>query len=356
MAVWTLQNEIDKAINALIPVIVKGDKDLEAKIAKLGSRIGAFTGWDNRPTVDGMGNPVSVNDTFRLEKADDNHPAGLYARKPDNSDWEDTPFINFDEFGISDIVDSLKAEGFTVNDDGSFDAPAALSDDKFVSAQKVQEALSKAANYNQATRDELAAIIAGLGATYHPKGGDAGLKVVGADADEDTQEFITANQAKVFYTVGDLQAKYDNAYSPVVLGANLFDADAVYNGVNGNVTSSGDSFKIENGEEWAYPSNSSSAFIVEEDKKYKLTIPVISSEAMESSFKVGFAFGELGIMNDEIQNLDYTLTNANNDTSSILIDVTSALSSNNAGLYVYVDSECITLEVDKTELKVQEIQ
>ena len=89
---WRLQAEVDKAVNALIEVMAKGDKDLEAKIAGLGSRIGAFTGWANKPTVDGMGKPLSVNDTFRLEVKDGTHPAGLYARKPDNSEWEDTPF------------------------------------------------------------------------------------------------------------------------------------------------------------------------------------------------------------------------------------------------------------------------
>jgi hypothetical protein len=45
--------------------------------------------------------------------------------------------------------------------------------------------------------------------TYHPKGGDPTLKVVGADADENTQEFVTANQLNLTYTEQEAQTKYD---------------------------------------------------------------------------------------------------------------------------------------------------
>ena len=199
MAKWTLQNEIDKAINALLPVIVKGDKDLEAKIASLGSRIGSFTGWDNRPSTDGMGNPVSVNDTFRLTEADGNHPAGLYARKPDNSDWEDTPFLNFDDLKITQIIEDAKAD---LTPDWMTDAdgfPTSDIDNKFTTPKQVVQALTIFKNK--------------LTELYHPKGGDESLKAVGADADENTQEFITAKQASVTYNVADLEAQYNTLYN-----------------------------------------------------------------------------------------------------------------------------------------------
>jgi hypothetical protein len=44
---------------------------------------------------------------------------------------------------------------------------------------------------------------------YHPKGGDLNLKVVGKNADENTQEFVTANQLAATFTQEEIQAKYD---------------------------------------------------------------------------------------------------------------------------------------------------
>jgi len=196
---WELQRELDKLKDTLLPVIVKGDKDLEAKIAGLGTNVADITGWANRPTVDGMGKPLSKNDVFYLTVKDGTHPAGMYRRKADNSDWNDTPIIDFDDIGLSQIIASAKAQANAIAVNGNTGAVTATIDDKFTTPKEVADAL----NSFKTAIDNI----------YHPKGGDATLKVVGADADEDTQEFITAKQSKVTYVQADLQTQYNTIYN-----------------------------------------------------------------------------------------------------------------------------------------------
>ena len=196
---WKLQRELDKLKNALLPIIVKGDKDLEAKIAGLGTVVGEVDTWDARPTTDGMGKAVTANDTFYLLTKDGTHPAGLYKRKADNSEWNEVPLIDFDEIGLSAILAGAKASADAIAVDPDSADVTALIDDKFTTPKQVGEALN---NFKNA-----------ITKLYHPLGGDVTLKVVGADADEDTQEFITANQSKVTYDTADLEAQYNTLYN-----------------------------------------------------------------------------------------------------------------------------------------------
>jgi len=194
---WQLQKEINKLKDALLPVIAKGDKTLENKIAGLGTNVADVDTWANRPTVDGMGKPLSANDVFYLTQKDGNHPAGMYRRKADNSDWNDTPIIDFDAIGISAIIESAKAgDVVTIDNTG---LATATEDSKFTTPKEVAKVVN-----------DFKTAIDGI---YHPKGGDVNLKVVGKDADENTQEYVTANQSKVTYTETDLQAEYDTVYN-----------------------------------------------------------------------------------------------------------------------------------------------
>jgi len=218
MAKYNLKTVLElEVIDKLLPVIVAGDKALEAKIAGMGTRVGSVDTWDARPTVDQNGANVTAGDTFVLTTADGNHPAGIYSRKPDNSDWNDTPDINFDELQISEIKEQIlmTEDAFSIDDQGIFsfnENPRA----KGLLASNVNTALRKANAFNAAERQKLAddiagviASIAALDSTYHPKGGSEDLTLLNEDAEENTKESVNASQLAITFTVDELQAKYD---------------------------------------------------------------------------------------------------------------------------------------------------
>ncbi len=192
-----LQTEV---IDKLLVVMKAGDTALAEQMAGLGTRVGSANTFAELPTVDQNGKAVTTGDTAVLTTADGTHPAGIYSRKPDNSGWNDVPDINYDEMGINNILQDFKAPTNSL-DFGDATEPLANSsiDNRFVTPSVVAGWLLTYHNKMKDFNNE----------TYHPKGGDATLKVVGADADENTQEFVTANQLKATFTQADIQAKYD---------------------------------------------------------------------------------------------------------------------------------------------------
>jgi len=192
---YSLQAKIkSEVIDKLLVVMKAADVRLEEQIAGLGTRVGAVNTWADRPTVDQNGKAVTTGDTFTLTTADDGHPAGIYSRKADNTDWNDVPDIDFDKLQISNLLETAKADpgAITVGADGTI---SATEDGKFTTPVQIKEALNALNSINDSK--------------YHPKGGDQSLKVVGADADEGTQEFVTANQLALTYSQDDIQAQYD---------------------------------------------------------------------------------------------------------------------------------------------------
>ena len=184
-----------EVIDKLLVVMKAHDQDLEAKIAKMGTNIGSADTWADRPSVDQNGKAVTVGDVFTLTTKDDTHPAGKYERKGDNSDWNDTPFIDFDNINITKIIEDAKADpdAIVVGEDGVI---TATEDGKFVTPKQIKDALT---SLNTANANK-----------FHPKGGDQDLKVIGKDADENTQEFVTANQLAATFTQEEVNTKYDN--------------------------------------------------------------------------------------------------------------------------------------------------
>ncbi len=191
-----LQTEV---IDKLLVVMKAGDTALAEQMAGLGTRVGSANTFIDLPTVDQNGKAVTPGDTAVLTTKDGTHPSGIYSRKPDNSGWNDVPDINYDEMGIDNILQDFKALSADLTIDTATAIVSASIDNKFVTPLVM--------------KDTMNAVITALKAldadTYHPKGGDATLKVVGKDADENTQEFVTANQLKATFTQADIQAKYD---------------------------------------------------------------------------------------------------------------------------------------------------
>ena len=107
------------------------------------------------------------------------------------------PILNFDQIGISKIIEDAKAGDNDITIDPTTHLIKGTVDNKFITPKQMADYLVGFKNMTY----EL----------YHPKGGLDTLKVVGADADENTQEFITANQAKVTLTTAEAQAIYDTA-------------------------------------------------------------------------------------------------------------------------------------------------
>ena len=188
-----------EVIDKLLTVMKAEDQSLEAKIAKLGTNVGSAGTYAELPTVDHNGKAVGLGDVVTLTTTDGTHPAGKYERKPDNSGWEDQPFINFDALNISSIIADAKAEATAMTVDSATAVISATEDGKFATPKQVAEAMMALQSANNTLND----------GKYHPKGGDVALKVVGKDADENTQEFVTANQLKATFTVAEVQAKYD---------------------------------------------------------------------------------------------------------------------------------------------------
>ena len=204
MAKYDLKKLLEEeVVDKLIAVIAKGDKALEEKIAKLGTRVGSANTFADLPTVDQNGRRVDVGDVCVLTTKDGDHPAGLYSRKPDNSGWNDTPDINYDELGISNALQGLKAGSagnVTTDANGVYQSVDGLGEDnKFVTPTELATIL----------KDLVTAVTKLNQASFQPKQGDETLYVVGKDAEENTQQFVTANQLKATFTQQEVQAKYD---------------------------------------------------------------------------------------------------------------------------------------------------
>ena len=183
MADFQLQSLLQEQVfDKLIPVIVAGDKALEEKIAGLGTRVGSSDTYAGLPSVDQNGKAVTVGDTARLKATDGANPAGLY--EWDGTKWDLT--LNFDAIDIGSIIEGAKAT------QAEFDAKAV---DKFATPAEVI--------------NHVIAEIAKLSDIYHPKGGDEALAVKGKNGQENTQEFVTANQMKATFTQAEIQAQYD---------------------------------------------------------------------------------------------------------------------------------------------------
>ena len=119
----------------------------------------------------------------------------MYARKPDNSGWEETPYIDFDSLDVAKIVEAAKADANAIVIDETTGVITATEDGKFITPKQVGDALKKLSTANLVL--------------FHPKGGKEELSVVGKNAEENTQQFVTANQMKATFTVEEIQAKYD---------------------------------------------------------------------------------------------------------------------------------------------------
>jgi hypothetical protein len=183
MADLSLQKILEEqVIDKLIPVIVKGDKDLADMIAKLGTRVGSASTYAELPMVDQNGRAINAGDTARLTATDGDHPAGIY--EYNGTEYE--LVLDFDKLDIGSIIESAKAT------QAEFDAK---STEKFTTPAQVLAAVAEE-------------IVRADGA-YHPKGGDVNLTVVGKNAAEGTQEFVTASQLSTTFTVAEIQAKYD---------------------------------------------------------------------------------------------------------------------------------------------------
>jgi hypothetical protein len=171
-------NELIKTnfADPIITVMAKEDKKLRQAIAQLGTWCGSATSLAEMPTVDLAGKAVSVGDTATLTQTDGNNPIGLY--RYDGSNW--VLEIDYSNLDIGNVIANAKLQGL-IKDNTTVD-------DKFVTPKQVAEFGSE---------------------TYHPKQGDPSLFVVGADAEEGTQQFVTANQLTLTYTEQEAQTKYD---------------------------------------------------------------------------------------------------------------------------------------------------
>jgi hypothetical protein len=172
-------NELIKAnfADPIIAVMAKEDKKLRQAIASLGTWVGSATKVSEFPTVDLAGKAISAGDTATLTQTDGDNPIGLY--RYDGTNW--VLEIDYSNLNIGNIIAEAKLQGLIKDN--------LTEDGKFVTPKQVAEYGAE---------------------TYHPKGGDETLKVVGADADENTQEFVTANQLNLTYTEQEAQTKYDS--------------------------------------------------------------------------------------------------------------------------------------------------
>jgi hypothetical protein len=172
-------NELIKTnfADPIITVMAKEDKKIRDLVAGLGTWCGSATTLAGMPTVDLAGKAISVGDFATLTQADGNNPKGLY--RYDGTNW--VLEIDYSNLDIGNIIQEAKLQGLIKDN--------ATVDDKFVTPKQVVDYTAE---------------------TYHPKGGDPVLKVVGADADENTQEFVTANQLNLTYTEQEAQTKYDS--------------------------------------------------------------------------------------------------------------------------------------------------
>jgi hypothetical protein len=171
-------NELIKTnfADPILTVMAKEDKKIRDQIAGLGTWVGSATTYDALPLVDQNGKAITVGDTVTLTQADGDKKVGLYR-------YDGTAYqleIDYSDLDIASIITEAKLQGLITD--------SATIDDKFVTPKQVADYTAE---------------------TYHPKGGDSVLKVVGADADANTQEFVTANQLNLTYTEQEAQTKYD---------------------------------------------------------------------------------------------------------------------------------------------------
>jgi hypothetical protein len=161
----------------ILSVMAKEDKKLREQIASLGTWAGSSDTIAGMPTVDLAGRPISSGDTATLTTQDGDNSIGLY--RFDGTEWKLE--IDYSNLDIGNIIKEAKSQGLIKDN--------LLKDNKFVTPKQVAEYTSEA---------------------YHPKQGDENLTVVGKDAEEGTQEFVTANQLSLTYTEAEAQAKYDS--------------------------------------------------------------------------------------------------------------------------------------------------
>jgi len=180
-----------EVIDKLIVLMKAKDQELASQIAKLGTRVGAKSTYADLPTVDQNGKAVSVGDTATLTQTDGDHPAGLY--EWDGAQW--VLAINYDALDIASIIANAKAAADALQVDMVTAIVTATEDGKFVTPVQIKEALNKITQRNDVT--------------YHPKGGDTSLVTVGKAAEENTDQYVTANQLSATFTQDEVNAKYD---------------------------------------------------------------------------------------------------------------------------------------------------
>jgi hypothetical protein len=184
-----LESEV---IDKLIVLMKTKDAALEAKIAKLGTRVGAASTYDGLPTVDQNGAAISIGDTATLTQTDGDHPAGLY-------EWDGNQYvlaINYDALDITSIIAEAKAAADALQVDPATAIVTATEDGKFVTPVQIKEALNAITTRNDSA--------------YHPKGGNTSLATVGKAAEENTDQYVTANQLSATFTQTEINTKYDN--------------------------------------------------------------------------------------------------------------------------------------------------
>jgi len=191
MAKFNLKDLLEsQVIDPIVAVMVQKDKAIMDKVAALGTWVGTSTTLASMPTVDLAGKAISAGDMATLSAKDGDNVTGLY--RYDGTTW--LLEIDYSDINMDNIAASLAAGALTttVDADGVVSTTAAK---KFVNADDLAVLL----NSIKAKNDEL----------YHPKGGDPLLKVVGADAEENTQEFTTAKQMSATFTTAEVLAKYE---------------------------------------------------------------------------------------------------------------------------------------------------
>jgi len=177
-----------EVIDKLLAVMKVEDERLRTQMAGLGTRVGQATTWAGLPTVDQNGKAVTAGDTAMLTQTDGEHPAGLYAY--DGNAWNAQPDLNYDDLDVASIIDNAKAT------QAEFDAG---SDSKLTTPSQVLAAIAAATAADKVISDE----------AYHPKGGDATMKILAQEGDENTDEVVTAKQLSATFTIAEVQAKYD---------------------------------------------------------------------------------------------------------------------------------------------------
>jgi hypothetical protein len=203
---YSLKEELKReVVNKLIVAMARGDKKVLEKVSGLGTWIKGVDKFSKLPKKDQAGAPVSAGDTATLIVKDGNHPRGLY--RYDGTKWNLE--IDYDAMGLESIIEGAKATQDEVNE--------GTIGDKFVTPVT----LKSIRNGLETAIESVATTVASLSTTlddyktqalelFHPKGGKETLGVIGKDAEEGTQGFVTAKQMEVSYTQDEINALYDS--------------------------------------------------------------------------------------------------------------------------------------------------